>query len=171
MDVRPYNDEDAWIVLRQLDAYDRMEAELVRGAHTHALSLWADWRALQPHKALSFVVSTGGMPFAIFGVTATGQAGVGAASLLARDHAKFRRPLARLCVEIRRQLPGRMAALGIHRIECRCWSDHPTAARLLQAIGFKHDCDMPGFGLTGKITFRQFAWLAPAFHPTEPQER
>jgi hypothetical protein len=170
VDVRPYDDQDAWAVIRQLDAHDLIEAELVRGAHARALGLWADWRSIQPAQPLSFVASTGGIPFAVFGVMNTGQAGVGAASLLARDHRRFRRPLARLCGEIRRRMPGHMAELGIHRIECRCWNDHPTAALLLSALGFRHECDMPGFGLTGSVTFRQFAWLAQTVAPKPNQE-
>lgn len=170
VEVRPYNDQDAWAVLRLLDANDQLEAELVRGAQTHALGLWAEWRSIQPHQPLSFVAIRGGLPFAVFGVANTGQAGVGAASLLARDHRFFRMPLARLCVAIRRQMPARMAELGIHRIECRCWADHPTAALLLQGIGFTHECDMPGFGLTGKVTFRQFSWLAQQANPQSPQQ-
>ncbi len=165
LSVLPWDDMLALPVFRQLDAHDFMEAELVRGGGCNGISLWADWRGVEPFRILSFVALAGRTPFAVFGLANTGQAGVAAAALLARDHRRFARPLARLAVAIRRQMPAEALARGIHRIEARCWSDHPTASLLLSRLGFAHECDMPGFGLTGSVTYRQFAWLA-AHSPT-----
>lgn len=164
--VRPYDDLSAMAVLSALDAQDQIEAELTRGAPASALALFADWRQMEPLRVASHVALTaGGQPFAVFALANTGQAGVAQAALLARDHRRHRIDLARLAVLIRHAFPRLAAACGIHRIEARSWAGHPTAARLLAAMGFAHECDMTGFGQSGAITFRQFAWIAPAPAP------
>lgn len=172
IEARPYDDLAAMAVLSRLDPHDVMEAELVRGAHSGHLALFAEWRAMEAARLVSYVVITsprrGAKPFALFGLVHTGQAGVAQAALLARDHREFRRPLAELALAIRAGMPGFAAKRGIHRIEARAWFDHPTASALLEALGFEHECDMPGFGLTGRITFRQFAWTCPTI-PTIPE--
>lgn len=163
--VLPWDDMLALPVFRQLDAHDFMEAELIRGAGANGISLWADWRAAEPIRLMSFVALSGQTPFAVFGVANTGQAGVASAALLARHHARFRMPLARLCAMIRAQMPVEARRRGIHRIEARCWADHPSAATVLAALGFRHECDMPGFGVSGGVLYRQFAFL-PAHDPS-----
>jgi len=70
--------------------------------------------------------------------------------------------LARLAVAIRQRIPAFAVKTGINRIEARCWAGHPTASRLLAAMGFAHEADMRGFGRDGTQTFRQFAWTKPA---------
>lgn len=168
--VRPYDDMTALPVFQCLDPMDQIEADLVRGSSSAAVQLWADWRGVEAYRFLSFVALTKGQsPFAVFGLSHTGQAGVAAAALLARDHLRFRRELVQLVRLIRVHLAGECATRGIHRIEARAWADHPRAAGVLRALGFAHECDMPGFGLTGQVTYRQFAWLSAA-HPaaTDP---
>lgn len=159
--VRPYEDYAAHAVLTRLDHIDQMEAELTRGAKATGLELWADWRAMNPVRLGSWVMVTdGAQPFAVLGLSHTGQAGVAAAALLARDHSRFRRPLAQAAVTIRRRLPLFAAETGLRRIEARAWAAHPTACDLLQAIGFREECRMPGFGADGRAVFVQFAWTA-----------
>lgn len=161
--VRPYDDMTALPVFQRLDPMDQIEAELVRGQASAPMQLWADWRAAEPYRVLSFVALTsGGTAFAVFGLSNTGQAGVAGAALLARDHLRYRRELVQLVRQIRTHLPIEAEARGIHRIEARAWADHPRAAGLLRALGFAHECDMPGFGLTGQVIYRQFAWLSVA---------
>ncbi len=161
--LRPYEDFAAMAVLGALDAADALEAELVRGAGASRLALFADWRGMEAWREASFVAvaGAGATPFAVFGLMRTGQAGVGAAALLARDHARWRIALCRLAVILRHGLPGWCAERGIRRIEARAWAAHPTASRLLAGIGFVHECDMAGFGPDGRTRFRQFAWLPP----------
>jgi hypothetical protein len=165
IEARPYDDLSAMAVLSRLDPNDFIEAEVTRGAPTNHLALFAEWRSMEPIRVASFVTFTapdrGGKPFAVFALSNTGQAGVAQAALLARDHQAFRRPLAELAVNIRYRMPLFAAERGIHRIEARSWADHPTASALLSALGFAHECDMAGFGPTGRVTFRQFAWTAP----------
>lgn len=175
IEVRPYDDLSAMAVLQRLDHHDHLEAELTRGAPTSPLALFGDWRAIQAIRVMSFVALTapfqGGKPFAVFGISNSGQAGVAQAALLARDHAQFRRPLAELALLIRAEMPRECARMGVHRIEARSWAGHPTAGGLLTALGFAHECDMPGFGVSGNVTFRQFAWTAqpaPACQPACP---
>jgi hypothetical protein len=163
--VLPYEDLAAKAVIDRLDPADHLECELVRGSASTPLAIWADWRAMQGFRIASFVAITGETPFAIFGLSHTGQAGVAGAVLLARDHAAFRVPLARLAVRIRSELPTFIDGKGVHRIEARSWADHPTASGLLRSIGFVRECDMRGFGLTGGVTFRQWAWLVTDRHP------
>lgn len=161
--VRPYDDMTALLVFQRLDPMDQMEADLLRGSASAALQLWADWRGVQPYRILSFVALTPGQtPFAVFGLSHTGQAGVAAAALLARDHLRYRREMVQLVRLIRTHLATECKERGIHRIEARAWADHPRAAGLLRALNFTHECDMPGFGLTGQVIYRQFAWTSTA---------
>ena len=167
IELRAFDDLAAIVVFRHLDPSDRMEAEVMRGAPVSHLGLFADWRAMQPAAVLSLVASAAGQPFALLMLVNTGQSGVASAALLARDHARYRLPLGRFASAIRRGMAGYCAERGIHRIEARAWADHPTASRLLVALGFQHEADMPGFGPAGRASFRQFAWLPPSF-PVPP---
>lgn len=156
----PFEDLAAKAVIDRLDPADHLECELVRGSAATGLAIWADWRAMEGYRLASFVALAGTVPFAVFGLSNTGQAGVAQAALLARDHLAFRLPLARLAVMIRHALPDYAARGGIHRIEARSWAEHPRAPWLLRGLGFRQECEMRGFGLTGAISFRQWAWLA-----------
>lgn len=164
--VRPWDDMLALPIFRQLDAADQIEADLIRGQAANGISLWADWRAGEAYRLLSFVALADATPFAVFGLSLTGQAGVAGAALLARNHRRFRAPLARLGAMIRRQLPIEAEARAINRVEARAWADHPTASGLLTALGFTHECDMPGFGPTGHVIYRQFALLPNLSDPS-----
>lgn len=170
IEARPFDDLTAMAVFRDLDPMDRIEAELIRGASCTHLGLFADWRAAQAGAVLSRVILTGpergARPFAVLVLGHTGQAGVAQAALLARQHRAFRRELAALARVIRQRMPDFCAELGIQRIEARCWAGHPSASRLLAAVGFAHECDMSGFGGAGRVIFRQFAWTAA----TQPLE-
>ncbi|MCB2117920.1 MAG: hypothetical protein R3D85_16450 [Paracoccaceae bacterium] len=164
IDARPYSDQAAMAVFRQLDLYDFLEAEAIRGEAVNHLSLFGDWRAMRQAWAASWVVHTGptalDAPFALVALTHTGQRGVAGAAMLARDHERFRRPLVQLARLIRDRMPEFCNELGIARIEARAWARHPRASAFLQLTGFAHECDMPGFGPHGNETFRQFAWTA-----------
>lgn len=168
IEARPFEDLAAMAVLSRLDVADQLEAELTRGASATALSLFADWRAMEAYRAASFIAFSRGRPFAMFALANTGQSGVASAALLACDHARHRRALAELALTIRNTMPDFCIERGIHRIEARAWADHPTASNLLIALGFHPECDMPGFGLTGQITFRQFAWISPVLSSPQP---
>lgn len=157
--LRPFTDAEAWRVFLFLDGFDFIEAELVRGARALNVSLFADWRQVEGARLLSYVVVGRGGPFAVLGLSHTGQAGVAQAALLARDHKRHRRELAELGCAIRREMPAFCAEQGIHRVEARCWSDHPTASRFLEAVGFRHEADMPGFGTDGHATFQLYAYV------------
>jgi hypothetical protein len=164
--LRPYDDLSAMVVIERLDAHDRLEAEIVRGAATTYLRLFADWQAQEAVRITSLMAFTpAAKPFAIFALSNTGQAGVAEAALLARDHRQFRRPLAELGLMLRAGIPDFARRMGIHRIEARAWSKHPTAGRLLESLGFRAEADMPGFGATGAEVYRQYAWLSPACFP------
>lgn len=162
--LRPYDDLAAMAVINRLDPHDQIEAETVRGAPVTALALFADWRAMQAVRLASWVIHTAtGQPFALLGLSHTGQAGVAAAALVARDHRQYRRELAAAARMIRADMPMFAAERGIHRIEARAWVDHPRASVFLALVGFRNEtpADMPGFGRDGSAWFRQFAWIAP----------
>lgn len=165
IELRPYDDQTAMAVLSRLDPHDVMEAEAVRGARMTHLQLFAEWRAMQPHALASWCVLTGpargAQPFAVVQIVHTGQAGVASAALLARDHGRFRRPLAELACLIRTEMPGFCAARQVSRIEARAWADHPRASVLLTAVGFRFEAVLPGFGPCGRETFRQFSYVLP----------
>ena len=168
--VHPFEDLAAMAVFSRLDVHDHIEAELVRGAPSTALGLFADWRTAQAQGPLSLIATTGpaGRPFAVLALVNSGQAGVAEGALLAADHSRYRMAMARLAVAIRQRLPAFCTETGIRRIEARCWAGHPTASRLLSGIGFRHETDLPGFGRDGVQTFRQFAWVWPASPPVCP---
>jgi hypothetical protein len=168
----PYEPLAAMAVFQALDASDLLEAQLVRGAAVNHLTLFADWHSNQANCLLSLVVTTAtGTPFALLALAHTGQCGVAQAAFLSRDHRRYRVPLARAALAIAREMPALAVDAGIGRIECRAWSNHPTASVFLRAIGFQHECDMAGFGLRSDVVFRQFAWTHPAIFPTPPQEQ
>lgn len=159
--LQPWSDHAGWAVLGDLDLDDALEAALWRGDDAAPLALFADWRAANGWRAGSWVATgRGGRPFAILGLMPTGAAGVAQAALLSRSHQLHRRELAQLAVTLRAELPGFAAERRITRIECRAHARHPTASRLLEAMGFRHEADLPGFG-GGAIVFRQFAWTKP----------
>lgn len=162
--IAPFNDTDALPIFRALDPNDHIEADLMRGVTTTGFQLWADWRAADNWRVMSMMAFTGPSkttPFAVFGLSNTGQAGIASAALLARDHRQYHIPLARLASAIRAKLPSEAGARGIRRIEARAWTWHPTASRLLTALGFEHEADMAGFGPDGSQTYRQFSLLIP----------
>jgi hypothetical protein len=169
IELRAFEDLAAMAVFNRLDPHDQIEAELTRGQPTGPLGLFAEWRAMQPAAIASFVAHSAGRPFALFMLANTGQAGVAAAALLAARHDLNRLALARLAVALRRNMASFTKERGIHRIECRAWADHPTASRLLDSLGFHLEADMPGFGLSGQIHFRQFAWLSDT--ATQPEQQ
>tara|TARA_R110000764_G_scaffold11553_1_gene34580 strand:+ start:14638 stop:15171 length:534 start_codon:yes stop_codon:yes gene_type:complete len=160
--IQPYSDSSAMLVLSRLDPMDHIEAEQFRGRHVDRLELFADWRAMNAARVVSLVLCTGSeaapIPFAVLGLSLTGQAGVAQAALLARNHVKFRRPLITAGAEIRGRLPAFCEENNIYRIEVRSWGGHPRAARFLTLCGFQHEIEMPGFGGASGTTFHQFAW-------------
>lgn len=168
--LHPFDDVAAMDVIRNLDPFDRLEAEAVRGAAATHLALWADWRAIEGVRVASWLVrrAATGLPIALVALANTGQGGVAQAAMLARDHATHRRELVALARMIRSEMPRFCAELGINRIEARAWSRHPRASAFLSLVGFRHEADMPGFGIQGEQTFRQFAWVSPAARPTTP---
>jgi len=108
-------------------------------------------------------------PFAIMGLWPSGQYRVAQAALLARDHARFRRPLVELVRHGQEVLTNTASACNVVRIEARSWANHPRAAALLTALGFAHEADLPGFGPMGRETFRQFAWVHPQLRLNPPE--
>lgn len=172
IDLRPYSDEACHAVMCDLDPWDWLEVEATRGERVTALGLFADWRALQAARLESWAVhSPAGRPFALVALVAGGQRGVAGAAMVARPHDRWRRPLAEVALAIRARMPEFAASRGIHRIEARAWSRHPTAARFLSATGFRLETRLPGFGADGCETFLQFAWTTagvptPAPDPT-----
>lgn len=150
-----------------LDHNDLAEAAVTRGMAGSLVALTArhfaiDWHNANAFRLMSLVACHkrqmgAELPFAVFGVSVTGQAGVAQVALLAKAHFRFRRELAELAVLIRRGLPEFAAERGLHRIEARSWAAHPTGGGFLRAIGFEHECTMPGFGADGMEQFEQYA--------------
>ncbi|MEM9579064.1 MAG: hypothetical protein AAF891_00135 [Pseudomonadota bacterium] len=165
--VLPFTSHAAMAVFRDLDPWDLIEAQAVRGSQADHLSLFAEWYGQRPAHVVSHVLTQGAtqVPFAVLALAHTGQAGVAQAALLARDHVRFAGSLARAGAIIRNRLPAVMAELGVHRIECRCLQKHPTAQTFLQRLGFHKEADLPGFGISGELTFCQMALVSPS--PTE----
>lgn len=161
----PFSDHAAFQVFKALDPMDHMEAELARGADITHLGLFAEWRSTEQLRLLSLVMSehggSGARPFGVLGIYRTAAAGVVEAAFLARDHRVHRRALAEAGLLFRDGVESFAARLNVHRIEARCWAEHRTASRFLASIGFRHECDMPGYGADGGVTFRLFAWVAP----------
>lgn len=172
--LQPYDDHGAMAVFRHLDPYDLIEAQLVRGEAVTHLGLFGDWRAMHGAWIASLILTTradGGTPFAVLAVGHTGQAGVAQAAFLARDHIRYRVPIARAGVLIRQRLFGFMAERGIRRLEARCWADHPTAPTFLSQLGFRQEAEMIGFGgALDPAVFLQFAIFDPVSATRQPKE-
>lgn len=162
IEVRAWDDAAAMQIFGDLDVNDALEAALWRGDSANPLAMFADWRIAGPGSLIAFDVRRTGLevPFAVMALTAAGAQGVASAALMARDHARFRRPLTELARHWRRTLPGYCADRGVARCECRSWAGHPTAARLLTHVGFRFEAHLPGFA-GGAIVFDQYAWTAP----------
>ena len=164
--VLDYDDHRAMAVLSRLDPVDQQEANVGRGQSVSHLALFADWRAINAARLLSVVLCHGNSPdmatpFAVLGLSNTGQAGVAQAAFLARDHERFKSPILSALRRIRRELPGFCAELGIHRIEARSWAEHPRAPFFLRGCGFRYETDLRGYGADGRDTFQLFAWTSP----------
>ncbi len=173
IEVRSFDDDLALQVMRNLDVNDALEVHMMRGRATSPLALWADWRAVNAFRAASIVAvarrRNRWVPFVVLGVAATGVPHIGQGAMLACNHVEFHDELVRFLLTVRQELPGFALNHKLNRIEARCWADHPSAANLLEAIGFKHEGDLDGFGEGGNVRLRQFAWINP--NPiTEPNE-
>lgn len=142
---------NALTVLEDLDPHDEIEAGLAMGwQHDLVGSILADMLLSRRaggviQIAWSHLGAGGAAPFAILGVAPALAPGVGVAALLARPHHRWRGALRSLAFALRADLPTWAAAHGFHRLEARSWTGHPSAARLLSAIGFAREARMPGF--------------------------
>lgn len=157
----PFQDGAAVHVLRGLDPADRDECVLtspLMGDHYALHRCWASIPALPGSNHVVMSARTL-RPCALFMANPTGVDGVASVALLARDHRKHWRELAELCLCLRSQLPVYAQKMGLHRIEVRCWEDHPTAPRLLRAMGFQIEGVLRGFGPEGQHRFIQFAMI------------
>lgn len=169
----PYTDPRALEVFTGLDADDLAETSQYLGQPMDRMGLFALWRAGEGSalRLGSFVLSardqSGIRPVAVLSVSMSGIAGVGEAALVARDHGENRRALVAIARHVREALPDFARDHNLRRIEARSWAGHPTASRFLEAIGFKCECDMQGFGPDGTATFRLFAWVAPGLTAKE----
>lgn len=160
MTLGAYDPHTALIVFRDLDPWDILEAQAIRGARASYAQLMAEWHAVQAAAPLSVTMKWGGIPFGVLLLGNTGQAGVAQAALLARNHRKFRRGLATAAATIGQEMPDFCRQRGIHRVEARSWVQHPRAALFLRHAGFSHEARMSGFGADGAEQFDQFAWVA-----------
>lgn len=171
IEVCPYDDAAAMTVFSHLDPGDLMEMTIQRGEMPNSLALFADWRAQQGQAVASFVLKTKNhrrfhdRAFAVIALAHSGFYGVAQAALLAREHAKWRGPIARAAVLIRRRLDSFCGETGIRRIEVRSWSGHPTACNLLSSIGFAKEHTALGFGPDGDDSFDLYSYL-PQPHQT-----
>lgn len=163
--LHPYHLVSAAEVFRDLDPCDQTEADVALGYRIAPDAMAQLWSDLAIHTLYQAVAAWQGQAFAVFSLSSAGMAGNASAALMARDHRRFRRPLAELALRIRAEMPGFALGLGVNRIEARSWAPHPTAGRLLSALGFAQECDLPGLGADGRHTFRQWAWLAPHCRP------
>ncbi|MBR9840268.1 hypothetical protein [uncultured Salipiger sp.] len=155
----PYEDHAALEIFKRLDVSDYREACLARGAQASHLELFADWRQAQAAGALSLILrNDAGTPFAVLAVVPTAR-GVAQGAFLARSHAAYRWPIARAALQISRKIAEWARGAGLHRIEARCWADHPSAPRFLGAAGFHLEAQVPGYGPDGNACFLQFAWV------------
>ncbi len=159
--ISDYEDLAAMAVMRDIDPFDRLEAEAVRGEVVSHLSLFGDWRAARGWHAVSLIVRAqpSDDPIALLALANTGQHGVASAALVARNHRRYRRQLAALARKIRLEMPKIARDAGIFRIEARAWASHPRASKFLHLVGFTHECTMSGFGRGGTEQFRQYAWI------------
>jgi hypothetical protein len=158
--------ESALQVLEDLDGHDLAEVGVAQGRAMRPLEALAEFQtgAARGEDVRVAFVCPGGAPIAPFAILAVGPGGwhgTGIAGLIARDHRHWRRPLAVLGAQIRRELPRYAARRGWHRIEARSWAPHPTGAALLHSLGFAFEATLPGMGPDGAHEFHQFAFIQP----------
>lgn len=152
-------------VLADLDPADRREAELCGvppgdNFAVHALVGWREGVRLGATAlvAWSHVPGGGAEPFALIGASPARAGGVVDVGLLARDHLRFRRPLARLVLLLREKLPEWAKSREIIRLEARSMFGHPTAPMVLGNVGFAQDTVLPHYGVGG-AKFTQWSML------------
>lgn len=166
IEILPYQPDLAAAVFRDLDPWDRLEAEAARGEPQHYLGLFGDWHAVSRHHLASVVLARrrplGLQPFAVAALANSGTAGVAEAAFLSSDHAKHRWSIARAAVQYRPLFLEACHNGGVSRVEARCWSEHPTAPIFLSHMGFSYQCDLPGTGRAGAYTFQLFALTLPS---------
>ncbi|SDW15693.1 hypothetical protein SAMN05444336_101269 [Albimonas donghaensis] len=163
LSMEPLAPAPALAVLTDLDAHDRMEAAFTLGSHFDAGDALRQLICQEAAGGLFFTVwrhapEGGALPFALVGFSPVYMPGCFAGALLARDHRRWRRPLAQLAAAMRADLPAWAQARGVARIEARCWSSHPTAPALLTAIGFAREATVPRF-IDDPAPLQQFALL------------
>ena len=142
-------------VLGHLDYSDWWEATLALGREPDGDLLVRELLRREAEGAHAFVVwkhnpGGGATPFAVLAVVQLVAQGVGSACLLSKNHLMWPGPLRMLAYALRRDLPAWAAAHGFHRLEARSWAAHPSAPRLLRAIGFEREARMPGFAANGE---------------------
>ncbi|MEM9782159.1 MAG: hypothetical protein AAF899_06755 [Pseudomonadota bacterium] len=141
-------------VFGDIDRSDLCEVELTHGRPIVAAEeLLEIFKTAEKAHALCLIAwrhspQGGAVPFAILGLGCFTEC-VATAALLARDHRAWKRPLAHLVLELRRELPRFMFEMSLRRLEARSWPDHPTAASLLSGIGFEREASLPGCACDG----------------------
>lgn len=160
----------AWRLSRLLGALDQMDAqELALGGWGSPLPIERmtdTWLAEAEAGGLAMTASDQktGEVFAMFGMTRPFAGGVVQGGFLARDHAEWRRPIARLASILRDEIPLHARERGVQRIEARSWADHPTAPQLLRHLRFEHEAELPAYGIGG-VAFRQWRLITPKEDP------
>ena len=163
IEMWPYRPELAQTVFRDLDPWDRLEAEAFYGRKLHWCELWADWSAQAKGHIFSVVFMArrplGMTPFAVAGIGPSGAGGVALAGLLTADSAKWKRSIARGLLHYAQVVPEICRLNGIRRLEVRSWDGHPHADALLGQIGFVRECRMGGYGSSGQEEFGLFSLI------------
>ena len=163
-----FDQSDALRIFRNLDHEDMMEVIVMRGEPYDPLGQLVEWSLAAQVSISSHVASIqrGGrlVPFAVMNLARTGHPAVAEAAFLSCSHRAFAWPLRRLALQIRDELPGLAERQGLTRIEARCAMHHPTAERLLSALGFRREAELPGYR---RETCLQYAWTAQATPSSE----
>lgn len=165
LSLAPFAPRAALRVIEDLDALDRVEIQLggIDPTPDEILRQFVIQSAGGAHFQIAYAHAPegGATPFAIIGVAEALAVGTGSVALIARDHRAWARPLRRLAAGLRADLPTAMCRSGLRRLEARCWSAHPTAPRLLRAIGFAFETELRGFALSSA------PWLQFSLTPNE----
>ncbi len=169
-----FSADQAIKVFEHLDPQDLLECDLMAG-------FYDPWEAVARRLAglsllfeahiVSVLRETGvKVPFAVICLGQTGYEGVATAEFLSCNHKHFKRELAQTVLMAREVLPEIADKHHLNRIEFRSWSRHPSAHLLGQALGFKRDAVIGGFGGANPIQTEIWSWTRPEHQLPHIQE-
>lgn len=136
------NFRDLSYICANLRAEDKAEAEAAVGP-THYMDL-----ATAHLRDRAYVVEVDGNPEAGFGAIRSAGDHLWNAWLFGTK--RIHRAVPRIRSFCRDVMMPDLLSVGAHRVEARALASHFTAHRMLESMGARHRCELPGYGVNGE---------------------